>query len=284
MNDTNVLMSRRAALAFLASFASIAAGCKTVSGQSVAPSSNCLPVAHGPSSLCIDVLFDRTTALSGHVAAKVINGMADLVRPDDLVRIIRFGGRQEELLGNVDEIGIGGKTDRWRDSPNKVLRSKACGQQSRIALSQALQGAFADYDNAQDGTSPIFEALAAVAESWKRSDGERLCILCSDGVQHSAVASFIGKGSVSLALPESAALEARLRLLGLVPPNLVNASFIHVGFGSGDGPTGTRRSRSSVELIALRKLWQDGYWEAAGASSIVFGMPLPLDGLSVRRT
>lgn len=277
MDQTRHIISRRM---FLAVLGSLVAGCKI--GGTATPLER-PALAQTRLSLAIDFVFDRTTAITGNVAAELVDEIVNLVQPGDSVRITRFGGRQVDLVGVPIRIALGGLADPWRDSPNKVKLAKVDEKNSRAALTHALQDTLADYDSAADGSSPIFEVLSVVTDSWKQSGGQRLLLLVSDAIQNSLAVSFIAKGGATLVLPTPKWLEARLRTLRLMPANISGVPVFHIGFGNGDGAIDRRGPRSPVEVLALRRIWDEAYWKPAGAASVVFCTPLPLQGLSVRR-
>lgn len=281
MDGMPFLISRRTFIA--GAIGAMVVGCKGRQKAQVAATQQCPTVTATRPGLHIDLIVDRTTAFAKEVAGRLVSALEQQVKPGDTVRITKFAGRQADLISIPEVISIGGTADVWTDSANAVRRAKECEQQSHEALKRTLQNTLADYDGARDGSSPIFEALARIAESWTRSAKEHLCILCSDGVAHSPAVDFIAKGSGALALPTPQALQTRLRDLGLMPRGLDGVRVIHVGFGSGDGTAQQRRLRPATEIAALRRLWLEGYWNPCGVRTFQFGTPLPLGHLVERQ-
>jgi hypothetical protein len=271
----------------VAALLSLTAGSRLAWSKSSGRPITCSASANGGAIPNRIVVVDRTTAFGQDTREAVIAAVTEWAVPGDTFMVVRFGGVLRDLLGRIVRVPITGITaetaqkSRWTKSPKDLERGKACAEQSRAKLAEELRSAMSEYDGSPAGVSPIFEVLAAIADEWQGQDQSRTCLICSDGVQHSANLSFFRNGREGgLNIPKPATLERRLRDLGLMPPRFNGIAAVHIGFGSGDGPAQSKRQRSQAELLALKRVWSEGYWQAVKARYFTFGTPLPLSGFN----
>ena len=274
MSTNDHLIRRRHALAVLTA---ALAGCKTGTAPAVGSEPTCTPsqaTVRRSTHLLVD---DQTTKWSESQSRKLVEMIVEWPEDADRVQLLGFGGRIADWGGTGAVVDISGSargptaSQRLRYSPNDIRRMQNCTAQSRAVLRKAIEASLGARDTANDGQSPIFEAVARISQNWRSTGAAGLSVICllSDGEQHSKAVSFAGAGM----LLNPGDLVEQLSRRGL-RADLRGVSVVHLGLGLGEFAPVSQPSK----LHTLEMLWR-GYWKATGANLLALSTPLPLDQL-----
>lgn len=235
-----------------------------------------LGIAAPETERAIFVMVDQTTGLDDQLRRTVMSNMIRLIQPGTSFAVSTFSAFGNGHYTTVVEAGAVNRSvtdeDRPSVSVNGLRRLDRClERQMRIARAHAQHAVerAMEADASSFTASDIMASLAHLSESVRASRGDRLVIVVSDLLEHSAATTFYSNRDLRLINPSAElAKAAENRLLG----DFGGARVAVIGAGMLSPETRSTGTRDSTKVVALQSFWES-WFQRSNAHIAQFGRP-----------